>query len=100
MEILLKELKGFYSIQIRDIEHHDNMLKLINENRCFLREPIKHRNKLDFGKALCRVNKGYFKNAFKLLVGSKLLRIEINFLENDPIKDVCVEELKFYYRPA
>jgi hypothetical protein len=98
MEVLLKELKDFYSIQVRKIEHHDNMLRLIIENRCFLREPIKHREKLDFGKALCRVNKGYFENAFRLLVGNKLMRIEINFLENDPIRNVCVEELKFYYK--
>ncbi len=98
-EILLKELKAFYSIQVRDMEYHDNMLRLVIENRCFLREPIKHREKLDFGKALCRVNKGYFENAFRLLVGKKLMKIEINFLENDPLKDVCVEELKFYFNP-
>jgi len=100
LEILLKELKDFYSIQVKEIENHDNMLKLIIENRCFLREPIKHREKLDFGKALCRINKGYFENAFRLLVGKKLMRIEINFLESDPIKDVCVEELKFYFNPV
>ena len=100
LEILLKELKEFYSIQVREIEQHDNMLKLVIENRCFLREPIKHREKLDFGKALCRINKGYFENAFRLLVGKKLMKIDINFLENDSLKDVCVEELIFYFNPT
>ena len=73
------------------------MLKLIIENRCFLRESIKHREKLNFGKAFCRVNKGYFEKAFKSLVGSKLKKIEIDFIENDPLRDMCIEELKFYY---
>ena len=100
MEILLNELKDFYSIQVREIEEHDGILRMIIENRCFLRESIKHRKKLDFGKAFCRVNKGYFEKAFQLLVGNKLKKIEINFLENDPIRDVCVEELKFYYNPV
>ena len=100
MEILLKELKDFYAIQVRKIEEHEHMLKMIIENRCFLRASIKQRNKLGFGKAFCRVNKGYFEKAFKLLIGNKLTKIEINFLENDPIKDVCVEELKFYYKPV
>ena len=97
MEILLKELKDFYAIQVRKIEEHDNMLRMIIENRCFLRESIKLRSKLGFGKAFCRINKGYFEKAFKLLVGNKFKKIEINFLENDKTKDVCVEELKFYY---
>ena len=97
MEILLKELKDFYAIQVRKIEEHGNMLRMIIENRCFLRKSIKQRSRLNFGKAFCRVNKGYFEKAFKLLVGNKLKKIEINFLENDPIKDVCVEELKFFF---
>ena len=97
LEILLKELKDYYSIQVREMEQTDNMLKLIIENRCFLRESIKHREKLNFGKAFCRVNKGYFEKAFKSLVGSKLKKIEIDFIENDPLRDMCIEELKFYY---
>jgi len=96
-EILLKELKDFYSIQVREIEQNDNMLRLIIENRCFLRESIKNREKLNFGKAFCRVNKGYFEKAFKILIGNKLKKIEINFIENDPLKDICIEELKFFY---
>lgn len=97
LEILLKELKDYYSIQVREMEQTDNMLKLIIENRCFLRESIKNREKLNFGKAFCRVNKGYFEKAFKSLVGSKLKKIEIDFIENDPLRDMCIEELKFYY---
>ena len=94
--ILINELKEFYSIKVREIEDHDDKIKLIIENHCFLREPIKHREKMDFGKAFCRVNKGYFETAFKNLLGNKIKKIEINFLHNDEEKDVCVEELTFY----
>lgn len=97
IEILLNELKDYYSIQIKDIEEHEDRLRLIIENRCFLREPMKDREKLKFGKAFCRINKGYFEEAFRLLIGNKIKNVEINFLENDDIKDTCVEEVNFYY---
>ena len=96
IEILLTELKDYYSVQIRDIEELEDKVRIVIENRCFLREPIKHREKLKFGKAFCRVNKGYFEEAFQILVGNGIKNIEINFLENDEEKDVCVEELNFY----
>lgn len=94
--ILMEELKEFYSIQIRDIEQNDNKVRIIIENHCFLRTPISHREKLNYGKSFCRTNKGYFETAFQKLLGNKIKKIEINFLENDAIKDVCVEELNFY----
>ncbi|MFX0003884.1 MAG: hypothetical protein ACFE9C_07015 [Candidatus Hodarchaeota archaeon] len=94
--ILMEELKEYYSIQIRDIQQYDNKIKIIIENHCFLRTPISHREKLDYGKAFCRTNKGYFETAFQKLLGNKIKKIEINFLENDSEKDVCVEELIFY----
>jgi len=94
--ILMDELKDFYAIQVRDIEQYDDRYRIIIENHCFLREPIKHREKLKFGKAFCRINKGYFETAFQKLLGSKIKKIEINFLENDSEKDVCIEELNFY----
>ena len=97
IEVLSKELKDFYSIQIRDIEEHDDMLRLIIENRCFLREPMKDREKLKFGKAFCRINKGYFEEAFRQLIGDKIKNIEVNFLNNDEVNDSCVEEVNFYY---
>ena len=96
IEVLLNELKDYYSVQIRDIEELDDKVRVVIENRCFLRETIKHREKLKFGKAFCRVNKGYFEEAFELLVGNGIKNIEINFLENDEEKDVCIEELNFY----
>ena len=96
--ILIDELKEFYSIQVRDIEQYEDRYRIIIENYCFLREPIKHREKLQFGKAFCRINKAYFETAFKILIGSKVKKIEINFLEDDPEKDVCVEELNFYFK--
>jgi len=94
--ILMEELKDFYSIQIRDIEQYDNKLRIVIENHCFLRKPISHREKLNYGKTFCRTNKGYFETAFQKLIGNKIKKIEINFLENDDKKDVCVEELVFY----
>ena len=100
IEILLGELKDYYSIQIRDIEEHAHMLRLIIENRCFLREPMKDREKLKFGKAFCRINKGYFEEAFKQLIGDKIKNIEINFLDNDEANDTCVEEVNFYYNDS
>jgi len=96
LKILMNELQEFYSIKIRDIKQSDNILRIEIENYCFLREPIKHRDKLKYGKAFCRVNKGYFETAFKKMLGDRIKKIEINFLENDPQKDVCIEELNFY----
>ena len=94
--ILMEELKEYYSIKIRNIEQYQDKIRIIIENHCFLRKPISHREKLDYGKAFCRINKGYFETAFQKLLGTKIKRIEINFLENDVEKDVCVEELNFY----
>lgn len=96
LEILISELKEFYAIQIKNIQHTSDSVKIIIENRCFLRESIKKRTKLQYGKAFCRINKGYFETAFKKLLGNKIKKIEINFLYNDEEKDVCVEELNFY----
>ncbi|MFX1388461.1 MAG: hypothetical protein ACFE9Z_00180 [Promethearchaeota archaeon] len=95
--ILMEELKDYYSIQIRDIEQYEDRYRILIENHCFLRKPISHREKLDYGKSFCRINKGYFETAFQKLIGNKVKRIEINFLENDSEKDVCVEELNFYF---
>jgi len=94
--ILLSELKEYYSIVVKEIEEDEERIRIVIENHCFLREPIKHREKMQFGKAFCRVNKGYFETAFKNLLGNKIKKIDINFLYNYEEKDVCVEELIFY----
>jgi hypothetical protein len=94
--ILMDELKEYYSIQIREIEKYSDRYRIVIENHCFLRKPISHREKLKYGKALCRINKAYFETAFQKLLGDKIKKIEINFIENDAEKDVCVEELNFY----
>ena len=94
--ILMDELKEFYSIQVREVEQYEDKYRIVIENHCFLRKPISHREKLDYGKAFCRINKGYFETAFQKLLGDNIKKIEINFLENDAEKDVCVEELNFY----
>ena len=96
LELLLTELKEFYSIQIRTIEEDDEKVRLVIENHCFLRDSIKRRPKLDFGKAFCRVNKGYFETALRKMLGSEISKIDINYLENDGEKDACIEELVFY----
>ena len=93
-QILLDELKDYYSVQIRDIEMSKDKIRIIIENRCFLREPIKDRERLEYGKAFCRINKGYFEGAFTDL--TKIKKVDINFIESDEQKDVCVEELIFY----
>ncbi len=97
VKILLNETKDFYSINVLDVEKTDEYIKLIFENHCFLRKIIKRREKLDFGKAFCRVNKGYFETAFKNLIGNQIKKVEMRFIENNMEKDVCVEEITFYY---
>ncbi|MFW9989137.1 MAG: hypothetical protein ACFFC3_10810 [Candidatus Odinarchaeota archaeon] len=97
LEILMNELKEFYSLQIREIQEEPGKVRIIIENYCFLRETIKNRAKLKFGKAFCRINKGYFETAFRKLLGNKIKKIEINYLENDDQKDLCIEELIFYF---
>ena len=94
--ILMEELKDYYSIQIRNIQQYDEKVRIVIENHCFLRTPISHREKLKYGKSFCRTNKGYFETAFQKLLGNNIRKTEINFLENDVEKDVCVEELIFY----
>jgi hypothetical protein len=96
IQVLFSELKNYYSIQIKEIKQAEKMIIIIIENHCFLRSSIETREKLQFGKAFCRVNKGYFEIAFKKLLGNKVKKIDISFLHNDPEKNVCVEEMKFY----
>ncbi len=96
LEILMKELKEFYSIQIREIERNEEKIRIEIENHCFLRDPFKDREKLQFGKVFCRINKGYFETAFKQLLGNHIKKVEINFIKNDPENDVCIEELIFH----
>ncbi len=95
LELLVTELREYYAIKIRSIETEENRFRILIENYCFLREPSKHRERLKPGKAFCRVNKGYFETAFKKLLGNKIKKIEINFLEDDLENDVCIEELVF-----
>ena len=96
LELLMRELKDFYSIQIREVQEYSDHFKVIIENHCFLRDSIKHRERLKPGKAFCRINKGYFETAFRKLLGDKIKKIEINFLNDDVERDVCVEELVVY----
>ena len=94
--LLMNETKDYYSIRVRDIEEDFDKIRLVFENYCFLRKPIRHRRDMKFGSTICRVNKGYFETAFKKLLGTKIKKIEVNFLYNDKEKGVCVEEIMFY----
>jgi len=94
-KLLLKELKGYYSIQIKEYIVSHDQIRIIIENHCFLRSPIKNRPNLHFGKKFCRVNKGYFEVALKKLLGNKVKKVEIKFLENCDEKDLCLEEIVF-----
>jgi hypothetical protein len=96
LELLVNELKEFYSIKVRKIETVENTIRIEIDNYCFLREPSQRREKLRPGTAFCRVNKGYFETAFKKLIGNKIKKVEINFLEDDQIRNICVEELIFH----
>lgn len=94
--ILLNDLRDYYSISVKKIEEDDDKIRLLIENHCFLRKPIKHRKDMKFGSAICRVNKGYFESAFKSLLGNKIKKTEIKFLFNDEVKNACIEEINFY----
>ncbi len=93
--LLVKELNGFYSIKIREIKEDDKIMRIIIENHCFLRQPINNRPKLEHGKTLCRINKGYFEVGLKKLLEDQVSRIELNFVEDDKENDVCIEEIVF-----
>ena len=97
LKLLMRELKDFYSIQIREVQEYSDHFKVIIENHCFLRNSIKRRERLKPGKAFCRINKGYFETAFRKLLGDKVEKVEINFLHDDIENDVCVEEIIFYH---
>ncbi len=99
LKVLATELHTFYSIQLKSVETTDIEVKLTIENHCFLRQPIKHRPNLHFGSKFCRVNKGYFETALKLIIGSKIKKVEMKFIKNDEEKDVCIEELIFTLNP-
>ncbi|KKM91437.1 hypothetical protein LCGC14_1228510 [marine sediment metagenome] len=94
-EILLNELKELYSIKIREIQEEPDRIRIIIENRCYLRSLIEDREKLEFGTAFCRINKGYFETAINILLKDKIKKIEINFIENDEENEFCLEELIF-----
>lgn len=96
LELLMKELREFYAVQVKKIEEDSSKVRFVITNKCFLRDPFKEREKLQFGKAFCRINKGYFETAFNELLEDDIKKIEINFLRDDPEHDVCVEELIFY----
>lgn len=96
IELLLGELKEFYSVQITNVEEDEKKIRFIIDNRCFLRDSYKHREKLKPGKAFCRVNKGYFEIALKEMLRETIKGVEINFLDDNVEKDVCEEEIIFY----
>ena len=96
--VLFRELGDYYSIKIRELYEDDEKIKLIIENHCFLRNPIKNRSRLKHGKSFCRVNKGYVETALKKLMGDKISGLDIKFISSDDLIDACIEELVIYKR--
>ena len=92
--ILLEELKDYYSVEIKSVENLGETVRILIENRCFLRGTFKSRKKLSYGSAFCRINKGYFETA--LMIMTNIKKVDINFIENNQEKDVCIEEFIFY----
>jgi predicted hydrocarbon binding protein len=93
---LLKETKKFFNVVIVKVDDQAQngaeVLMTIN-NHCFLRNLIKNRPGIEMGGPLCRINKGYFETALKMLTGKK---IELARIGHDVISDMCQESLRFF----
>lgn len=93
--LILKKTEDYYSVKVKDIKienHNQEFDKIVItiQNRCFYRESIQKSDRIKIGKALCRINKGFFESACKKLTGFKC---DIDFIENDEENDACIESL-------
>lgn len=93
--LILKKTEDYYSVKVKDIKienHNQEFDKIVItiQNRCFYRESIQKSERIKIGKALCRINKGFFESACKKLTGFKC---DIDFIENDKEHDACIESL-------
>ncbi|MHA1792155.1 MAG: hypothetical protein ACTSVI_05880 [Promethearchaeota archaeon] len=85
--VFFKELKKYFSIQLKKIEKSDDgSITLHFENTCFFRQTISRRKGLTIGGTLCRISKGYVETAMKHLTNYKA---DITLVEK---KDSCCLE--------
>jgi predicted hydrocarbon binding protein len=70
---LMSRLKGYYQFQIENVDEENNQTILIARIKCYMEELYKHRTDLIKGGPLCRINKGYFESALKIMTGKKVL---------------------------
>lgn len=93
--IFFKEVKDFFSVQVKRIEEDEEYIKIYLQNHCFLRDAMNKRKGLVPGKTLCRINKGYFEVALYNLVKIKYKKVDMSLVENDEGANCCIECLTF-----
>lgn len=89
-----EEVADYFHVKVTEVTEDANsgVIRVRFQNECFFRPTIAHREGLDFGGPLCRVNKGYVETALRLLTGwNPELRRTGECFEAD--RECCVEEL-------
>lgn len=83
---LLGRLKAYYHPSIESITTTpEGILKIRFSNSCYLDAVFLRRPELVKGGSLCRIVKGYFETALKILTGKKV-NLEYLDTKNDPCK--------------
>ncbi|MFX0100279.1 MAG: hypothetical protein ACFFCS_11910 [Candidatus Hodarchaeota archaeon] len=93
--IFFKEVKGFFCVEVKNIEEDENYIRIYLKNHCFFRDAMNNRAGLVPGKMLCRINKGYFEFALLNLVKPVYNKVDMSLVENDEANDCCIECLSF-----
>jgi predicted hydrocarbon binding protein len=90
MADLFSETKGFFHVEVADLQEENGALVVNMKNHCFLRSVIVKRGGLEMGGPLCRINKGYLETAIKELTGRK---VELKRTGDDNGACMCLETL-------
>ncbi|HMF32299.1 MAG TPA: hypothetical protein VKK79_12835 [Candidatus Lokiarchaeia archaeon] len=88
---LLSETKGFFHVEVENIQQDGGEIVVSMKNHCFLRPVIVKRAGLEMGGPLCRINKGYLETAVKELTGKK---VELKRTGDDNNACMCLETLR------
>jgi predicted hydrocarbon binding protein len=91
MADLFSETKGFFHVEVADIQEKNGEIVVSMKNHCFLRSVIVKRPGLEMGGPLCRINKGYLETAIKDLTGKK---VELKRTGDDNDACMCIETLR------
>ncbi len=96
MVVLSTLVKHQYSIFIEsiDTEESSNTITVNVLNRCAFREMTTKYKEIRPGSSICRIGKGFFESALKLLL-KDTYKIEISFKENVEAEAKCREIVKF-----